>query len=346
MKNKFTPISEIGEFNLIDRLTQNIKTKHASTKKGIGDDGAIITQLAKKSHVISTDMLAEGVHFDPIYTPLKHLGYKSIVTNISDICAMNGTATHVLISLGIPNKYSVEHIEELYKGVETACKNYNIDLIGGDTTSSASGLIINITIIGELDSKESVCRTGAKPNHLLFVSGDLGAAYLGLQILEREKSIFNEDEHFQPELNEYSYILERQLKPEARVDVIAQLKKKKIIPSSMIDLSDGLSSDIRHICKASKVGVKIFENKIPILKETEKTANELNINPIFCALNGGEDYELLFTAPPSLYEKLKEINSIKEIGHITSEEGKIELITNLEESIDLNDQGWNSFYKK
>ena len=346
MKNKFTPISEIGEFNLIDRLTQNIKTKHASTKKGIGDDGAIITQLAKKSHVISTDMLAEGVHFDPIYTPLKHLGYKSIVTNISDICAMNGTATHVLISLGIPNKYSVEHIEELYKGVETACKNYNIDLIGGDTTSSASGLIINITIIGELDSKESVCRTGAKPNHLLFVSGDLGAAYLGLQILEREKSIFNEDEHFQPELNEYSYILERQLKPEARVDVIAQLKKKKIIPSSMIDLSDGLSSDVRHICKASKVGVKIFENKIPILKETEKTANELNINPIFCALNGGEDYELLFTAPPSLYEKLKEIHSIKAIGHITSEEGKIELITNLEESIDLNDQGWNSFYKK
>ena len=346
MKNKFTPISEIGEFNLIDRLTQNIETKHASTKKGIGDDGAIITQLAKKSHVISTDMLAEGGHFDPIYTPLKHLGYKSIVTNISDICAMNGTATHVLISLGIPNKYSVEHIEELYKGVETACKNYNIDLIGGDTTSSASGLIINITIIGELDSKESVYRTGAKPNHLLFVSGDLGAAYLGLQILEREKSIFNEDEHFQPKLNEYSYILERQLKPEARVDIIDQLKKKKIIPSSMIDLSDGLSSDVRHICKASKVGVKIFENKIPILKETEKTANELNINPIFCALNGGEDYELLFTAPPSLYEKLKEINSIKAIGHITSEEGKIELITNLEESIDLTDQGWNSFYKK
>ena len=346
MKNRFTPISEIGEFNLIDRLTQNIKTKHASTKKGIGDDGAIITHLAKKSHVISTDMLAEGVHFDPIYTPIKHLGYKSIVTNISDICAMNGTATHVLISLGIPNKYSVEHIEELYKGVETACKNYNIDLIGGDTTSSASGLIINITIIGELSSKESVYRTGAKPNHLLFVSGDLGAAYLGLQILEREKSIFNENEQFQPKLNEYSYILERQLKPEARVDIISQLKKKKIIPSSMIDLSDGLSSDVRHICKASKVGVKIFENKIPILKETEKTANELNINPIFCALNGGEDYELLFTAPSSLYETLKEINSIEAIGHITSEEGKIELITNLEESIDLTDQGWNSFYKK
>jgi len=346
MENKFTPISEIGEFKLIDRLTHNAEIKHTSTKKGIGDDAAIIAHLPKKSHVISTDMLAEGVHFDTIYTPLKHLGYKSIVTNISDICAMNGTATHILISLGIPNKYSVEHIEELYKGVDTACTNYNIDLIGGDTTSSASGLIINITIIGELDSGEAIYRTGAKPNDLLFVSGDLGAAYLGLQILEREKSIFNENEQFQPKLNEYSYILERQLKPEARVDIISELKKKKITPSSMIDLSDGLSSDLRHICKSSKVGVKIFENKIPILKETEKAANELNINPIFCALNGGEDYELLFTAPPSLYKKLKEINSIEAIGHITSEEGKVELITNLEESIDLTADGWDSFYKK
>jgi thiamine-monophosphate kinase len=259
---------------------------------------------------------------------------------------MNGIATHVLISLGIPNKYSVEHIEELYKGIDTACTNYNIDLIGGDTTSSASGLIINITIIGELDPGEAIYRSGAKPNDLLFVSGDLGAAYLGLQILEREKSIFNENEQFQPKLNEYRYILERQLKPEARVDIISELKKQKITPSSMIDLSDGLSSDLRHICEASKVGVKIFENKIPILKETEKTANELNINPIFCALNGGEDYELLFTAPPSLYKKLKEINSIEAIGHITSEEGKVELITNLEESIDLTADGWDSFYKK
>ena len=343
MENKFTPISEIGEFKLIDRLTHNAEIKHTSTKKGIGDDAAIIAHLPKKSHVISTDMLAEGVHFDTIYTPLKHLGYKSIVTNISDICAMNGTATHILISLGIPNKYSVEHIEELYKGVDTACTNYNIDLIGGDTTSSASGLIINITIIGELSLKESVYRTGAKPNHLLFVSGDLGAAYLGLQILEREKSIFNENEQFQPKLNEYSYILERQLKPEARVDVISQLKKKKIIPSSMIDLSDGLSSDVRHICKASKVGVKIFENKIPILKETEKTANELNINPIFCALNGGEDYELLFTLSLNDYEKIKDIDIFSVIGHTTRNKDQVELFAEGGGSVNLKEGGWDTF---
>jgi len=346
MSNKFTPISEIGEFGLIKRILKGNKNKHNSTKKGPGDDSAVIECFTKKDQLISTDMLAEGVHFDPTYTPLKHLGYKSLIVNISDICAMNGIATHALVSLGIPNKYSVEHIEELYSGIHTACKNYNIDLIGGDTTSSATGLIISVTIIGEPSSTEPSYRSGAQPNDVVFVSGDLGGAYLGLQILEREKQIFLEDEKSQPELTQYGSILEKQLKPEARADVIRELKKTGITPSSMIDLSDGLSLDLRHICEASSVGAKIFENKIPISKETSKVANELNIKPLFCALQGGEDYEILFTAPANLYKKIKKISSIKAVGHITSEKNKIELITASEQAIDLSSEGWDPFLVK
>ena len=346
MSNKFTPISELGDFGLIDQLLKDNSNQHISTKKGTGDDSAVIEYLTKKKCLISTDMLAEGVHFDPTYTPLKHLGYKAIVVNISDICAMNGVATHALVSLGIPNKYSVEHIEELYSGIYTACKNYNIDLIGGDTTSSASGLIINITIIGEPSSKGLSYRSGAQVNDVVFVSGDLGGAYLGLQILEREKQIFMQDEKSQPELTQYSSILERQLKPEAQVIIIRELKKLEIVPSSMIDVSDGLSSDLRHICKESMVGVKIFENKIPISKETSQVANELNIDPLFCALHGGEDYEMLFTAPTSLYKKITQLSSITAIGHITSEQNKIELITSSEQEIDLSSEGWDSFLAK
>lgn len=346
MSNKFTPISKIGEFELISRILKNSSNKHKSTKKGAGDDSAVIENFAKKDHLISTDMLAEGVHFDPTYTPLKHLGYKSIIVNISDICAMNGIATHALVSLGIPNKYSVEHIEELYSGIHTACKNYSIDLIGGDTTSSASGLIISVTIIGEPSSTELSYRSGAQPNDIVFVSGDLGGAYLGLQILEREKQIFMEDQKSQPELTQYSPILEKQLKPEARVDIIRELRKLGITPSAMIDLSDGLSSDLRHICKASGVGVKIFENKIPVAEETSEVARELNIGPLFCALHGGEDYEILFTAPATLHQKITKISSIKAIGHITSDKNKIELITSSEQTIDLSSEGWDSFLVK
>ena len=345
MNNKFTPISEVGEFGLIEKLTKDHLNKHKSTKTGIGDDSAVLKDLKKHDRLISTDMLVEGVHFDPTYTPLKHLGYKSIVVNISDICAMNGVATHALVSLGIPNKYSVEHIEELYLGIKTACLNYNIDLIGGDTTSSGSGLIISITILGDAPEEKAAHRSGAEANDVIFVSGDLGAAYLGLQVLEREKRIFRDNEKVQPELNEYSYVLERQLKPEARVDIVNELKKQEITPSSMIDLSDGLSSDLRHICKRSNIGVKIFEDKIPISKETREVANELGVSPVFCALHGGEDYELLFTAPVSLHEKLKGIDSIKAIGHTTSEKDKIELITNANQSIDLTSEGWDSFFK-
>ncbi|MEE3037091.1 MAG: thiamine-phosphate kinase [Bacteroidota bacterium] len=335
----------MGEFRLIEKLTKDHLNKHKSTKTGIGDDSAILKDLKKNDRLISTDMLVEGVHFDPTYTPLKHLGYKSIVVNISDICAMNGAATHALVSLGIPNKYSVEHIEELYLGIKTACTNYNIDLIGGDTTSSGSGLIISITILGHTPEGEAAHRSGARANDVIFVSGDLGAAYLGLQVLEREKRIFRDNEKVQPELNEYSYVLERQLKPEARVDIVNELKKQEITPSSMIDLSDGLSSDLRHICKSSSVGVKIFEDKIPILKETREVANELGLNPVFCALHGGEDYELLFTAPPHLHERLREVESIEAIGHTTSEKDKIELITNSNQSIDLTSEGWDSFFR-
>ncbi len=343
MNKKFTPISELGEFGLIDSLLKPNKYTNSSTIMGTGDDAAVIKYLKNQKCLISTDMLAEGVHFDPTYTPLKHLGYKSITVNISDVCAMNGMATHALVSIGIPNKYSVEHIEELYSGIYLACKNYNIDLVGGDTTSSSSGLIISVTIIGEPVFSEVSYRSGANSKDIIFVSGDLGGAYLGLQILEREKQVFDKNSKAQPELEQYGYILERQLKPEARVDIIRELKRLQIQPSSMIDLSDGISSELRHICKLSNVGVKLFENKIPINKETERVALELNINPLVCALQGGEDYELLFTAPVKLYEKIKKIDSITAVGHVTSEPSKIELINSSNEAIDLTEEGWDSF---
>ena len=343
---KFTPISKLGEFKLIDHLVNDVDINSKLTEMGIGDDAAVIPYKKNEYYVISTDMLVEGVHFDPTYTPLKHLGYKAVVANVSDICAMNGIATHVLVSLAIPNKYSVEHVKVLYDGVKMACKNYNIDIIGGDTTSSSSGLIISVCVIGKVISKNITYRNGAKSNDLLCVSGDLGAAYLGLQILEREKHIFNKNKNTQPELENYKYILERQLKPEARVDVIDSLNKNKVQPSSMIDLSDGLSSDIMHICKASNVGVKLFENKIPLSDQTKETAAELNINPTICALHGGEDYELLFTVPLGQQHQVELIKEIHIIGYVTPNPCKIELINSLEESIDISSGGWDSFTKK
>jgi len=344
-KSIFTPISKLGEFGLIEKLTKSIKTYHKSTQKGIGDDAAVLSSLLKMEQLVSTDMLIEGVHFDSTYTPLKHLGYKSTVVNISDICAMNGDATHMLVSLGIPNKYSIEHIEELYAGIMLACKNYNIDLIGGDTTSSPTGLVINISIFGKAKKKIITYRSGAKPNDILLVSGTLGASYLGLQILEREKAIFNKNTDSQPSLDKYEYVLQKQLKPEARIDVIKILKDLKIKPSAMIDISDGLSADISHICKSSNVGAKIFESKIPISKETRLVADEFNVNPTICALHGGEDYELLVAISQTDYKKINKNTALTPIGHITSKDS-IDLIRESGDEINLKKEGWDSFLSK
>ena len=343
-KEKFTPISELGEFKLIDKITKGVHLAHDSTKQGIGDDAAVLGHSNKNQQLISSDMLVEGVHFDPTYTPLKHLGYKAVVVNISDICSMNGLATHAVVCLGVPAKYSVEHINELYAGIKMACKNYSIDLIGGDTTTSTTGLIINITIIGDAKAEIITYRKGANPNDILVVSGDLGAAYLGLQILEREKEIFNKN-NSQPALSEYQYILARQLKPEARTDLVDIFHKLKIKPTSMIDISDGLSSDVMHICESSGVGVKIFEDNLPIAKETVAVAEELRISPTVCALHGGEDYELLFTIPASEYKKIEMVEEVKTIGHITSSR-EIEVVAKTGQSIDLKQEGWDSFLNK
>ena len=341
VKKNFTQISSLGEFGLINKLTSDIRPKHKSTIMGIGDDSAVLGQGNKEGRLIASDMLVENVHFDITYTPLKHLGYKSMVVNISDICSMNGLATHATVSLGIPNKYSVEHINELYSGIKMACKNYSIDLVGGDTTSSSTGLIISITILGEAQSKDITYRGGAKPNDIVFVSGDLGSAYLGLQILEREKQIFNKN-HFQPELENYQYLLERQLKPEARVDIIELLGKINITPTSMIDISDGLSSDLTHICNASNTGFKLFEEKLPISLEARTTCEELRISPAVCALHGGEDYELLFTVSPKDYKKIEQQKQVKAIGHI-AEICNFELVREDKSVIDLKSDGWDSF---
>ena len=340
-----TALSNLGEFGLIDHLTSNFKIKNSTTITGIGDDAAVLN-FKDKSVVVTTDFLVEGVHFDLSYMPLKHLGYKAVVVNLSDVYAMNAMASQVTVSIAVSNRFTLESMEALYDGINKAAKFYGVDVVGGDTTSSISGLTISVTAIGHVSASEVVKRNGAKPNDLLVLTGDIGAAYLGLQVLEREKEVFKVDPNNQPDLDNYTYLIERQLKPEARVDIVAQLDKQGTVPSSMIDLSDGLSSDLRHICINSNVGVKIFENKIPILKETKRAANELGVSPVFCALHGGEDYELLFTAPASLHEKLKLIDSVSAIGHITSEKEKVELITSSDESIDLTSEGWDSFFKK
>ena len=344
-KTKFTPISKIGEFELIKKITAGVQSHHNSTKLGVGDDAAILQLDKKNEHLLSTDMLVEGVHFDCTYAPMKHVGYKAVVSNISDICAMNGRATHILISLAIPNKYSVELITSLYDGIHLACKNYGVDLIGGDTTASPSSLIINVTVLGVGDKKGIVCRSGARPTDLVITTGDLGAAYLGLQILEREKEIFEKNNHSQPPLDEYTYILERQLKPEPRVDIITWLRENNIIPSSMIDISEGLASEAIHLAKSSAVGIKIFEDRIPISGDTDKTAQELRIDPSMCALYGGEDYELLFTLPIKYHKQLMGVSDMHIIGHVTSEKNVVELIKENGDSANLTKEGWDSFLK-
>lgn len=338
-EKKQTRIAELGEFGLIDRLTQHIQIKNKSTLKGVGDDAAVF-DYGDKCMVFSTDLLTEGVHFNLMYVPLKHLGYKSVIVNLSDIYAMNARPKQITVSLAISNKFSVEAVEELYSGIHLACENYGVDLVGGDTTSSLTGLTISISALGEARQEDLVYRSGAKPGDLLCVSGDLGGAYMGLQLLERENEVFKVNPNEQPQLQGYDYILGRQLKPEARGDVVNVFEKLKIKPTSMIDISDGLSSEILHLCKNSKVGCNLFEEKVPMDLQTKKMAEELNINPLVAALNGGEDYELLFTLTPDDAGKLKNDPDFTVIGEITKAAEGANLLTTGGSKIALQAQGW------
>lgn len=337
-----TQIADLGEFGLIKHLTQNIQLTSAHTLKGVGDDAAVTDAKGKKT-LISTDLLLEGIHFDLAFTPLKHLGYKAVQVNLSDIYAMNGIANQVTVSLGFSSKFSLEAIEELYSGILLACKKFNIDLIGGDTSTSKQGLVISITSIGYADEDEIVYRNGAQEGDLLCVSGDLGGAYVGLQLLEREKQVFLTNPNIQPDLEGKDYIIERQLKPEARLDIVDLLKKMKIKPTSMIDVSDGLASEILHITKQSNKGCKLYEEKIPIDQQTTEMAMEFGLDPTICALNGGEDYELLFTIKQTDYDRLKHDVDISVIGYITEESAGNYLITKAGNIHQLKAQGWDAF---
>jgi thiamine-monophosphate kinase len=341
----YTELSELGEFGLIKHLTQFIELNQESTLKGVGDDAAVIDYKDEQT-VISTDMLVEGVHFDLSYVPLRHLGYKSVVVNLSDIFAMNAVPKQILVSIAISSKFSLEALEELYAGMLLACKKYKVDLVGGDTTSSRSGLVLSITALGSSKAENIVYRNTAKEGNLLCVSGDLGGAYMGLQILEREKAVFKDNPNLQPDLEGKDYILERQLKPEARQDVIQQLKELNIRPTAMIDISDGLSSEILHLCQQSEVGVELYEDKLPIDPLTFETAREFNLDPTVCVLSGGEDYELLFTIPISDYDKIKTSMDITVIGHITNASKGCLMVAKAGTVHELTAQGWNALLKK
>ncbi len=339
MSNQRTEIASLGEFGLIDHLTKNNETKQSSTILSIGDDAAVIDHGGMQT-VISTDLLVEGIHFDLSYTPLKHLGYKSVVVNISDIYAMNATPTQIVLSIAISNKFSVEALDEFYEGVYAACEKYNVDLVGGDTTTSQRGFVISVTAIGEVAQNKFVKRDGAKPNDLICVSGDLGAAFLGLTLLERERKIF-EQTGAQPDLENQTYIVGRMLKPEARKDVVDYFAEHNIMPTSMMDISDGLSSELLHICKQSNVGCVLHEEKIPFNEDMKDFAYKLELDPTACALSGGEDYELLFTVSQADYEKINENNGLSVIGYITeASEGK-NIITRGGNKHELVAQGWN-----
>lgn len=340
-KEKENDISKIGEFGLIRRLTEKIDLKNNSSILGVGDDAAIVN-TGENQTVVTTDMLTEGIHFDLMYTPLKHLGYKAVVVNLSDIYAMNAIPSQILISLALSARFTTDMIEELYEGIYMACKIYNVDLIGGDTTSSLTGLTLSVTAIGAAPADKIVYRSGAKENDLICVTGDLGGSYMGLQLLEREKKIFGNSIDTQPDLTGYEYILEKQLKPEARRDIINTLAKEGIQPTSMIDISDGLSSEILHICDASKTGCRIFADKIPIADETKKIAEELNLEAVSISLNGGEDYELLFTVPISKYDAISKITDIAVIGHIVKKEDGNYLSLPDASYVEIMSMGWNS----
>lgn len=336
-----TSLSSLGEFKLIGHLTKDIEAKQPTTLKGIGDDGAVLNFKDKRT-VVSTDMLVEGVHFDLAYMPLKHLGYKAVVVNLSDICAMNAKPTQITVSIAVSNRFPLEALEELYSGIRHAARIYDVDIVGGDTTSSQKGMILSITAIGESEEDDITYRVGANPTDLLVMSGDVGAAYMGLQVLEREKQVFEVNPNNQPDLEAYDYLIERQLKPEARKDVKDLLKALEIKPTAMIDISDGLSSEILHICKQSNVGCNLYENKIPLDPQLISVCEEFNLDSTTVALNGGEDYELLFTIRMEDFEKIKANPNFSIIGHMTQESEGVHLITRADTKIPLKARGWDA----
>jgi thiamine-monophosphate kinase len=344
-KTERTELSEFGEFGLIDHLTKNIKIKNKSSLKGVGDDAAVFDSKSKQN-LITTDLLIEGIHFDLTYTPLKHLGYKAAIVNFSDIYAMNGEPKQMTIGISASSRFSVEALEELYEGIYLACEHYNVDVVGGDTTSSPSHLFLSITVIGEAKKEDIVYRDGAKTGDLLCVSGDLGAAYMGLLIFEREKKVFEADSNMQPDLTGLDYVLGRQLKPNARKDITALLKEKGIKPTSMIDISDGLASEVLHLCKQSEVGCHVYEDKIPIDTTTITTAEEFKIDPTIAALSGGEDYELLFTVNQSDFETIKDLEDISIIGHMIDKNDGKYMISRSGTAIELKAQGWDAMPKE
>jgi len=340
-----TNLSELGEFGLIDHLTKSFSPKLDSTIKAIGDDAAVLS-FENMQTVVSTDLLVEGVHFDLAYMPLKHLGYKAVMVNLSDIFAMNAKATQITVSIAVSNRFPVEALEELYAGIQLASKMYNVDVIGGDTTSSTSGLLISVTAIGVAEKEDIVYRDGAKANDLLVVTGDLGAAYMGLQVLEREKEVFKANPNSQPDLDQYTYLIERQLKPEARKDIAPLLKDLEVKPTSMIDISDGLSSEVIHLCKSSKLGANLFEEKIPLDPAVISVCEEFEIDSTMIALSGGEDYELLFTIAQDDYDKIKGNPHLTVIGHMTEENEGMHLVTRANQKLPLIARGWNSMENK
>lgn len=340
-----TEISTIGEFGLIDRLTKNLEKINNSTVAGVGDDGAVV-RYPDTDVIVSTDLLVEGVHFDLTYVPLKHLGYKAAVVNFSDIYAMNGTPRQITVGLAISSRFTVEHIEQLYSGIRLACEIYGVDLVGGDTTASRSGLVISVTCIGDAPKDKIVYRSGAKETDLICVSGDLGAAYMGLQLLEREKRVSNGDKDFIPKFEGKEYLIERQLKPEARRDIIKELAERNIVPTSMMDISDGLSSELLHICKASDTGCRVYEERLPIDYQTAVMAEEVNMNLVTAAMNGGEDYELLFTVPLHFNDEVSRIPGVKVVGYITKPEAGCALVTRDDTEIPLKAQGFNHMSKE
>ena len=340
-----TEISTLGEFGLIKHLTENIKLQNPETKYGVGDDAAVL-EFDNQQTLVTTDLLMEGVHFDLVYTPMKHLGYKAAIVNFSDIYAMNGTPKQITVSLAVSKRFCIEDLELFYEGLQLACQLHGVDIVGGDTTSSVTGLAISITCIGVADKEQVVYRNGAKETDLICVSGDLGAAYMGLQLLEREKAVFEGQKEVNPDFSGKEYLLERQLKPEARKDIVEALAEKGIRPTSMMDISDGLSSELMHICTQSNVGCRVYEERIPIDYQTAVMAEELNMNVTTCALNGGEDYELLFTVPLTEHDKVSSMKGIKVIGHITKPELGCGLITRDGQEFELKAQGWNPLKEK
>ena len=336
-----TSLNQLGEFGLINHITKHFKSSYKTTVKAVGDDSAVL-ESSKKQTLITTDLLIEGVHFDLSYMPLKHLGYKAVVVNLSDVYAMNGAAEQITVSIAVSNRFPLEAIEELYAGIQLACETYQIDLIGGDTTSSTKGMLISVTAVGKANKEEVVFRNGANETDLIVVTGDLGAAYLGLQVLEREKQVFKVNPNNQPDLDNYTYLIERQLKPEARKDISSLLKDMDVKPTAMIDVSDGLSSEIMHICSQSKVGCKIYEDKIPLDPQVISACEEFDIDSTMVALSGGEDYELLFTVPIADFDKVKGNPHLSVIGHITDQSAGLNLVTRAGQELELKAQGWNA----